>query len=344
MIEIERFNCLRDISKDWIELYDRGREIWNYSPLQSYECATLQMHVFYRHPKRCFYKPVFFVARSDYGKAIIPLAINPLKKEVRDFFCFSPIDYTDIITDISDVSELMMIFQKCLSEYNSYRIVIKHFREDGIYSAIITQAHELECQKETCVHLNLHDKTYDSYYQSLSKHQRQNVRTAYNKLAKEHIRWNLVEYNGINPIPQEVFHQCQKIYEDRCSLKNQETGLINLIRKFIRRKANFVNYAIRNLHGSSIFVLYFEDEVVAYLGGYYNERKSSFYIPRLSTSEQFLKYSTGIILVNEIVRLMIENHVEIIDLTRGAEPYKYAMGGIGHFTYSISTSVHSFLR
>lgn len=67
MITINYVNDIHLLRDSWCDLYERGRKIWGYSPLQSYECAILQMKSYYWNPKRFLYRPVFIVAESDLG-------------------------------------------------------------------------------------------------------------------------------------------------------------------------------------------------------------------------------------------------------------------------------------
>ena len=337
MIKISYIYNIHLLCDQWCYLYERGRKIWRYSPLQSYECALLQMKSYYWNPKRLLYKPVFIVAESDLGGAIFPFAINKLRKDIRDFFLFSPIDYTDIITDIKDKEFLRKLFNECIKNWCNYTVTFSHYRQDSaLYSIIGGRCNE---RKETCVNIIINNMKYDEYFSSLSKHQRQNVRTAYNKIRKEEIEWHFSQYNKDNTMSVPDKNECQLMYEDRCNKKNNISGIFNDLKSKIRRKSNFVNRAIFELTTSSTFVLYINETPAAYAGGYYDESHKKFYVPRLSINNKFRNYSPGIILVNEIVKVLIESGVEVLDLTRGTETYKYAMGGIEHYTYCLSSNI-----
>ena len=41
--------------------------------------------------------------------------------------------------------------------------------------------------------------------------------------------------------------------------------------------------------------------------------------------------------------MFVQEHVKILDLTRGTEPYKYAMGGIEHYTFCVDVKVQNCL-
>ena len=330
--EIIKGSKLDTIHAKWEELYIRGRDKWHYSFLQSYECATMVMKSFYWHPLRWTYNPFFIYVKTNAGEAIFPLAISHNKKEIRDFYCFSPIDYIDFVTDITDPIHLKALFFECIKDYCDYQLTFTHFEEwSSIYSIFKNHGN---LQKEICVQIILQEKSYDDYYKSLSKHQRQNVRTAYNKLGKNNIALCVKEYDANNPVPFLIKKECQRIYEERCDIKNSHLKF-KYLRKYWRRKAYFINDMIFLSSKRHTFVLFFDDTPVAFASGYFDDVSEIFYVPRLSTSERFLKYSAGIILVNEIVKILIERDFHVFDLTRGMEPYKYAMGGAEHYTYYI---------
>lgn len=195
------------------------------------------------------------------------------------------------------------------------------------------------CTKEICVQINLPSKTYEDYYQSLSKHQRQNIRTAYNKLEKKGIKYHIEEYNASNSVSPTIAKKCQIMYEERCDRKNSYLNFRKL-RTIWRRKSNFVNDLVLSASKRHMFILFFHKIPVAFTGGYDDDNSHVYYVPRLSTNEKYLEYSAGIILVNEIVKILINNKFSVLDLTRGTEPYKYAMGGEEHFAFNIKCKVN----
>ena len=243
----------------------------------------------------------------------------------------------DIITDVRDKEYLRDVFNECLKNWGNYTVKFSHYRQDGaLYSIIGGQCDE---QKETCVNILIGKMTYGDYFSSLSKHQRQNVRTAYNRIKKEEIKWRLCQYNSENIISASDKEVCQSMYEDRCNNKMNTYGFFNVLKSKVRRKSNFVNRAIVDLKTSSTFVLYINEYPAAYAGGYFDETYKKFYVPRLSINNRYRGYSPGIILVNEMIKVLIESGVEVLDLTRGTEPYKYAMGGVEHYTYCLKSNI-----
>lgn len=252
-------------------------------------------------------------------------------------------DYFDIITDIADWHTVSLILQQCLENYSEYHLVINHIKEDGALFHVLDQM--MYIKKEICVSIPLKGLDYESYFSALSKHQRQNIRTAYNKLCREGIEWQMEEFSNSYPIPERQFLQCQKMYENRRRVGGNQKWLMvyDPIRAILKRKANFVTRLIKDLDESLIFVLYFGEVPVAYAGGFYDKGLETYFVPRLSTNNAYLSYSAGIILVNEIVKKLIVRGAAFFNLTRGNEPYKYAMGGKEHFTYCINRNCRNLI-
>ena len=69
--------------------------------------------------------------------------------------------------------------------------------------------------------------------------------------------------------------------------------------------------------------------------GLYNEKHNVVYVPRLSCNIKYLRYDPGILMLNESIKILLNEGIRIIDLTRGDEPYKFAMGGGDRQNYVI---------
>jgi len=49
--------------------------------------------------------------------------------------------------------------------------------------------------------------------------------------------------------------------------------------------------------------------------------------------DSFSFYSPGIILINEVLKLLLDKNFSSLDLALGHEPYKYSMGAEDYFAY-----------
>ena len=73
--------------------------------------------------------------------------------------------------------------------------------------------------------------------------------------------------------------------------------------------------------------------IAAFLSGLIDKNSKSVIIPRLSINDDFLKYSPGIVLINETAKKLAENkNIDNLDLSKGDEQYKFSMGGEVYYT------------
>lgn len=336
-MKIKKFRNITKIKSTWEHLYNSNP---NVTPFQSYESNYLYYKVFRYNKNRFYCSPVFFLAEENSQIVIVPLIINNIKKIIYDFSSLSPIDYYDIITSPNVTHTFVKeVLESIFSIYSSYQIQFSHINENSlIYKSI----GHLNNKKEICVKINFTSNEYECYYASLSKHMRQNLRTAYNRINKDNISYHLKKYDlTIGNPDKEIWYKCQKMYEDRCDMKNNPK--FAKIRNLIHRIGNPVNHIITQITEHAIFILFFENEPVAFLAGFYNSSKEIFYVPRLSGNNKFLRYNTGIVMLNETIKLLLQEGIKVLDLTRGNEPYKYSMGGVEHYNISIDESCKNIL-
>ena len=190
-------------------------------------------------------------------------------------------------------------------------------------------------KEEYCVKIDFLSSSYEDYYQTLSKHQRQNIRTGYNKLHRDGLKWRVVRYDTNNPMPTADWNQCLKMYEERCRIKNKRgSGFKQCIVDWKNRQINLINILVHRWDRVTSFVMYLNDIPVAYMSGMYNESRDTFYVPRLSCSNHYLRYDAGILMLNESIKILLEEGVRHVDLTRGDEQYKFAMGGLASSNYT----------
>lgn len=74
------------------------------------------------------------------------------------------------------------------------------------------------------------------------------------------------------------------------------------------------------------YVLYINNRIAAFFDSI--SAGKTIIIPRLAISDEFNRYSPGMILINESVKSLIDERISVVDLTHGTEQYKLSMGGI----------------
>ncbi len=350
IIETVKTSKLGQLKNEWNKLYEQGKSIWNYSIYQSYESALIQEKSYYWNPRRWRYTPLFIYCKvrqegfpaSYVGGVILPLAVDSRKRVLTSYYCYSQNEYIDLVTNISDANILYLVFKECLNDYSDYIFHFSNLQEKGAMASLFvdTLKFNRSC-KDTCVYIPIEDD-YNSYYHSLSKHQRQNLRTAYNKFQKERIDWRLMEYDCNSPIPNYDLRKLEIMYNNRYIEKNKKK--INLFRRILHKKADSLYRLLHESNKAVFFVLYIGNEPAAYVAGFFSDNSEKFIVPRLSISNQYRRYSVGIILINEIIKNLIPRSLKVFDLAGGSEPYKYAMGGHDHYRYEISGKIIDLLN
>ena len=317
----------------WKRIMARNKAI---RPTQSYEYYRYLCFAFYsRLLKVGHWRMLFHVFSNDSEECIIPLVVNRKRRQIRSVSYYGRLDYDDIIS--STASEVFI--RECLSElcsfYVDYDIVWKNINEQGLLYPVLK---EMTVLQEPCVAIRM-PLSYDDYYASLSKHQRQNIRTSYNRLAADGISFSLDYFDEVHPINSSVWHQCEQMYEAR-----HDYMVSNPFRQWWERYTNPYHHIMINHPERLIFVLYTNSTPIAYMAGLYSREQKSYYIPRLCIDEQYSRYSPGIVLVNEVAKRLISMGTEVMDLMEGDEPYKLAMGGFVHNNYLLQTNTQNILQ
>ncbi len=114
---------------------------------------------------------------------------------------FGRLDYDDIISSTGNPIVLSTFLQEILINYNDYRIFIPNINENSLLYTIFSRQLKFS---ENCVKIFL-PSNYDFYIHSLSKHQQQNVRTAYNRMSRAYVIYHLVQYNSSNRMSQKMW-------------------------------------------------------------------------------------------------------------------------------------------
>ena len=328
------------LKESWKELYSSSAVC---TPFQSYEANEGYYKVYNFKGARRKYRPIFAYHTNGEKKCIIPLLVHKKEKLLRNFSSFGSMDYYNVIA--SDYDAVYIRVLKDIMEYFlDYKVIFENIIDNSMLHEILLDCNQ---EKEICVHIAL-DKfaSFDEYYKALSKHQRQNIRTAYNKTLRDYKEIRLEVYSRTNPMPREIRYQCTKMYDERYAYKffRSKNRLSIFARTIIHKLQDSLNNIIESAEHNQTFVLYYNHFPVAFMSGFFDRRKSIFYVPRLTCAINYLSYDPGIILVFETIKALKKDEVACLDLTRGDEPYKYAMGGEEHYNYAIIDTTNNILN
>lgn len=319
--------CL--LRKKWNKICSINRQTL---PTQHYDYYQHLWIVFCWQHLLTHWRVVFHYINNGHNCCIIPLAVNGKRRKINGISFFGRLDYEDIISSSSEPSFINHCLQAVLSEYTGYHIFVNNIYEKG-YLFYALKDH-LSFDRD-CVAINL-PANYEEYINGLSKHQRQNIRTSYNRLQHDNIKIKLLTFDSSNRIPRHLWLLCQKLYERR----GLESG--NKLRLWWKRSQNAFSHILHHVEGHRIYVLMHGDIPIAYMAGMV--KNNCYYVPRLSHELNYNKYSPGIVLICETVKVLIAEGIQTLDLMRGEEPYKLAMGGTIHKNYRLDKMVNNILQ
>lgn len=170
-------------------------------------------------------------------------------------------------------------------------------------------------------------RTIEEYNKMLSKNSRQNLRTANNRLQKG--GKTLI----FNDDDQQVDRQeCMKLREAKLSVKYADFSLYwkykyRIIHRLRYRFSSF--NPLTHFSHSKVMTAHDENGVLRAFFNYdYDPTRKAIRIMAAGTDLGFARYSPGMLLMHQFIEKAIkQGRLEIIDFTRGDEPYKFALGG-----------------
>lgn len=245
------------------------------------------------------------------------------------------LDYFDIIV-LKDNNEGIKDFIKKIMEIEKVRkLTFNNCQQESVLLKTFNNIQTIK--KEICVKIEI-DKTYDSYYQRLTKSSRQNLRTAYNRLVTDGKTFKFEYYENPDQISK-FKATMKKIYVNRTKEKNN----LNFLKRIFYYNFEPVVDSISKTKNLSCGCIFVDNKMAGYFLGLRNNNE--IIIPRLSIDLNYSRYSVGNILINETIKHLIkENKYNVFDLAQGNENYKYVMGGIEHYKFSFEVGIEELWK
>lgn len=269
----------------------------------------------------------YVVFQDDTPIMAVPLRLFKRIKTAYILGSLEGFDYVDIAFNPNLPSEVLceginLVFQT-LSDSGYETLYWSYLDELSDSNSLIKKKskYSLEKVQNVCVYLHEYNQ-YDEYIKVLSKHVRQNIRTAYNRAGKDGLNIDCVIYDakrekltkaGIKAVLSEYY----TVYKTRHSSRYHQK------KRFQRQ----INYAWRALDENNAFMasVKLNGEIGAFLFGFVDDK--AVYITRLAINEKYKFYSPGMILVNEVIKYLMDGKKLDLNLLRGTEKYKLDFGG-----------------
>lgn len=239
-------------------------------------------------------------------------------------------DYLNLIYNRFDNNAAEAVIDYVKKEYAIRRFVFEQVREStAFYSYVSENTKHTLVGLTNCVALQL-PSSVDDYQKMLSKHARQNIRTANNRAVKDGITFRFCyDDEGVDK------ELCRTMRQNRVVAKRKAVyGEMNFIHKLtfrIKEKLLFHYpeylpfYADTN---SKMLTVYDGDTLCGFFNYGIDKHHKTIVLMAVGTNENYLKYSPGILALYSFICLKIEEkNIECLDFTRGDEPYKLALGG-----------------
>ncbi len=249
-------------------------------------------------------------------------------------------DYCNFIYDKLDQKVFVETLYQVSRKYNVIRWNFRSIKESTKLYSFVSNKYELFDEKtETCVHLIM-PKNQEEYHKSLSKHSRQNLRTAMNRLHRDNINYTINHCDCLLNL-----NEFQKFRIDRLTqkVKPYKSSLLTSIKISIWKllKYSFPDYIPFGSDKNCKYLSIKDSKgnlLAAFCYGYdliHNEAV----IMAACVNETYRFYSPGMVAMYDFIVSNLGLNMFKIDFTRGAEPYKYALGGEEHFIHHFSIKV-----
>ena len=240
-------------------------------------------------------------------------------------------DYLNFIYDVFDGGALLALFSYIKSELGIKTYYLEFLNERTAVVPFLEQKMERKDKISfNYAALNL-PKDTDCYSRRLSKHVRQNLRTAHNRALKEGLYF---EHEIVQNIDETIRKKCLTIRDARLPFKERrekanwslKTKLHMYLDKKLKIKIPYKNVIEVDKNGNLLLVKNGDDVAAFFYYGYESHNKKVT-IMTAGTNTEYARYSPGIYhMFLQIQKWIDDDSVEVIDFTRGSEKYKYDLG------------------
>lgn len=330
------FEVLRE---KWVHL-SQGK---NMTYFQSYDWNVLLYRNWHNNLyNRLFSKVIIYESDNIIAPLIIQrfnVSLGRLGRKAGIYFLGTD-SYSDYIDFIySDVNGLDCLLEYIKKDNKRLHLFLKFISQDSLTNKYIPS--RTKKYSDVCVYIKIEDNI-QNYNSKLSKHTRQNLRTAFNRMKKDGVQY---EYEiKKKPLSDIEIEELSKIHLDRVLNKNKidtssikrkiSSTILYWRLKYNEINNNIIKDAMKSQNNSFTLIVKLNKKVVGYLYGFVEEsgviricqncfnEEYKFYSPVFRACYDFICNCCG------------DNNYKEIDFTRGNEEYKYKLGGIERKIYS----------
>lgn len=265
-IKVHRFICA--LKKKWLEIEKE-------SHLMPYQTYLIQRIVARRHIVNMIrkrYIPIYCEVKEN-GKTVMiaPLFQKRRKNGEKVFTSFIGLTgfniYDFAYKQSTSAEDIKRYLEFMMGELDASQLLMDDIPENSkLYAAInLMREKGYQVSLEPKENVNIHIGTdYDAYFKSLSKHSRQNIRTAYNRLNTDGKSFRM-EYIRGKKLDRNMLNRLLRVYFDRRSSKYSVSE--SPIRAMYMKYLDFSTAYQQNWPDNIYSVIYIDGEIAAFMSG-----------------------------------------------------------------------------
>lgn len=336
---IQEYKDIREIRQQWLALDLKAEEMEMpyvcYSYYQTYEWNEFLYDMIHRGMGRWMERMLYaVVCRGDAVVAILPMVTTRSSGKVRIPSCrvagvlnmscpYSEDELGEAMDAISRYLDAMS--QRC-------KLSLADIPCRTPLAAIIKTIGGHYCER-TSYHVPLgRYASFDEYLSSLSRNIYKNIRKSYNHLTSDNRRMELKSFGSAN-IPADGYLRgiWQLYFRRKQAWRGRSAGGwlagMGIAAKAWREvRGGCAMQSVRQLSSARLYVLEIDSHPAAFMIVY--KHRNHLLMPKLAIDSSYSRYSPGILMIMEAVKIWLGEGITDFDLCRGDERYKKEVGGI----------------
>lgn len=337
-IVVKIYKDIQKIKEQWEELDQLAS-----AKIQAGDLPYVNYSFYQTYPWNCFlsktyngifYHTVFLIAEEE-GEPlmILPLILDRFNKRMRLLsgriagILNAACPYQDQRGEAA--AEQMLRFLK--TEFGKeWKYKFKDIPLHSVFFQTMLTTGVSHSERES-YHIPLSEfENYDAYLSSLGKNIYKNIRKSYNHLVTDGKQMSLSIHTVDNPPSRRLLFKIWKLYFQRKLAWNKKKKslskcLLSRMRAVMNTVAGRQTKSMMKLRASELYVMTIDGEVAAFMHAYVHD--NHVLMPKLAIDTCFARYSPGILLIQESVKLLMERGIVDLDMCRGDERYKIEVGG-----------------
>lgn len=319
---------LREVKDKWERMYTSNHA---HTPYSSYSFNEIVQHYYRFGPKRALLRTKILEILDDNQNTVM---IIPLYGRGGQYYLLGDLLMTGHLDFIYEQGisneEFAQVFTLLRSELKGTKLFLNKISQRSKLNDYLA-LHYPALQKNICVNINF-GTDYEAYIGSLSSNTRRRINNMYNRIKREIPSWEL-EVMMRTPVPRSLEDGILRLYTQKFFDKNHVRA--DWFLRTSWRYTNPITMSTMRMEDNFNSILRMNGGLVAVLCGYVDNDECTIISPRGAMDRTYSRYNPGTVVILETIKWLTRNtKVTNLDLSRGNEEYKYALGGKEHYNYS----------